>query len=108
MGLTIRDLGDSIGSRSSGCGSLRLTITDLRSRTGALVDSLDVDGHALCALSVGVQVIESAGQALEEGGGACSTGTLGQGKGVVAAESEAISLEGTGLYGLVKLEPVDS
>lgn len=92
MGLTIRDLRDSVGSRSSGRGSLGLTIANLRGRTGALVDSLNVDLLALHALRVGVQVIEVTGQALPEGGGPEGAFARGQSESVVAAERKALGL----------------
>lgn len=99
MGLTIRDLRDSVGSRSSGGGSLGLAVADLRGRTGALVDSLDVDLLALHALRVGVQVVEAAGQALPEGGGAEGALARSQSESVVAAEREALGLQSTSLNG---------
>jgi hypothetical protein len=77
----------------------------LGSGARALVDSLDVDLHALHALGVGVQVVEVTGQALPEGGSTEGALAGGQSQGVVAAESKALSLKSASLNGSVELEP---
>ena len=82
-----------------------LTVADLRSRTGALVDSLHVDLLALHALRVGVQVVEVTGQALPEGGVAEGALARGQSDSVVGAEREALGLQSTSLNGRIELKP---
>lgn len=63
-------------------------------------DGHDVDGKALVADGLAVEVVEFAGQALVEERGALER------QRVVAAEGEAVDVEGTVLDGAVELKSV--
>lgn len=106
LDLTIRDLSD----RAGGGRGLELTIANLgggtastgNSRGGRTTSSedVDVDGRALVASGLVVQVVEVAAQALVE------DGRVADGKGAVAADGEARGVDSTSLSGLVELELV--
>jgi len=102
LGLTIADL-RSNRARGSGLG---LTIADLAGTAGSsLPHSLNVDGDALCASALAVQVVEVAGQALvEDCWGHTAIGR--ESKGAVAADREASGLTSASLERGVELKLV--
>jgi len=103
LGLAVGDL------RYCGLRSLRLAIGDLGDLGVFGIafafavfdhDGHDVDGKALVADGLAVEVVEFAGQALVEERGALER------QRVVAAEGEAVDVEGTVLDGAVELKSV--
>lgn len=101
MRLAVRDL-----RHLGGLSDLWLTVADLRgTTTTSLISGYNVDGNALCASALAVQIVEGTREALVPDSRTGRSATSGERQRTIAAQGEARSLKSTGLNGLVELKP---
>ena len=97
--LTVRDLADCGSDSSSGWLSIR-GLGDFSRGACATREDVDQDRLALSGPVTVVQVVEATAQALVEDCGGTES------KGAVATNREAISIDGSSLWGFIELELV--